>query len=174
MWEQEFETKTQKIPLRLFARRSIAKHVKKKDWFIIQVDWDETVPTEAKLNGIYHVRWYVRCYDDASKKLVSQCRFWPEVHELMENDVLGAMQVVRPSSLIDRKLQKNKWVWYQQKINLFADHIVGPFDFVTINNKTHHISQMTWDQFRARADPLQVDLLNLDRVEPLNSWKRSG
>ena len=170
----EFYSQIQQSKDKLFI---IAQHVgdrPRKDWFVVQVDWDETIESEAKSQGIYHVRWYVRHYIDANTKPVSQCRFWPEVHELMENDVLGAMRPMRPSGTMDNKLHKNNWAWYQQKIHLFADHVVGPFDFVTINNKTHHISSTVWDLFRAQADPLQVDLLNLDRVEPLNEWKRSS
>ena len=155
----------------------IARHVgdrPKKDWFIVQVDWDETVEEDAKTKGIYHCRWYMRYYFDAPKRPVSQCRFTPEIHELLPNDVLGAMRVMKLSDKIEDKLKKTKCVWYQQKVSLFAEHIVGPFDFVTINKELHRISPSVWNQLRMYANTTQVDLLNLDRVEPLDSWRRSG
>ena len=155
----------------------IARHVGDrpiKDWFIVQVDWDESTEEEAKSKGIYHVRWYMRHHIDATRRPVCQCRFWPEVHELLPNDVLGAMRVLKPSNSIDIRLQKEKWVWYQKKLNLLAEQIVGPFDFVTINKEPHRIPRWVWNYLHTQADSKRIDVSNVDRVEPLAEWKRSS
>ena len=146
----------------------------KKDWFVVQVDWDETNMEEAKSKGRYHVRWYIRHFKDSQDRLVRNCRFWPEIHEMRPNDVLGAMQIVKPSKCLEagKFLEKKKWVWYQQKVNLFADHIVGPFDFAIINGEPYRVSPDTWSQFRSKADASEVNLLNLDTQDPLPTWKR--
>ena len=84
------------------------------------------------------------------------------------------MQIVKPSKCLEagKYLEKKKWVWYQQKVNLFADHIVGPFDFAIINGEPYRVSPDTWSQFRSKADASEVNLLNLDTQDPLPTWKR--
>ena len=144
----------------------------KKDWFIVQVDWDETVMTKAKSKGLYHCRWYIRHHKDCTSRRISECRFWPEIHEFMPGGYLGAIQLVKPSKAIDQVLEEKDWAWYQREINLFTDHIVGPFDFATINKETHRISSSVWNELRTKVNSSEVDLLSLDRLVQLDSWKR--
>lgn len=164
------QIKQSKDKLFIIARRMGDRP--KKDWFLVQVDWDESTGSNAISKGIYHVRWYIRSFQDSGRRTVSRCRHWPEVHEMLPNDVLGPMRVVRPSAQLETKLQKNKWFWYEQKINLFSEHIVGPFNFVKINNESHHVDPLIWQQLRRSVDQALVDISNLDRIEPLSSWKR--
>ena len=144
----------------------------KKTWYVVQVDWDETVMKEAKSFGRYHVRWYIRQHEDCKKKVVSKCRFWPEIHEMKTQDVLGAMKPMRPSKCIESVLARRDLFWYQRKINLFADYIVGPFNFFTDGKETHHIHPSIWNELRSKADPAEVDVLTIDRKVPLPQWKR--
>ena len=169
-----FYKQTKESKDKLFIIAKTVGDKPRKDWFIVQVDWDETIEDEAKTKGLYHVRWFMRHYIDASRRIVSECRFWPEVHELLPNDVLGAIQVVRPSERIEQVLMKKKWVWYQQKMNLFVEHIVGPFNFSIINREPNRVDPTIWNQLRMKASPTEVDLSNLHQIEPLNSWKRSS
>jgi hypothetical protein len=144
----------------------------KKDWFLVQVDWDETVMARAKSKGRYHCRWYVRHHKDSATRLVSECRFWPEIHEFKPGGHFGALQLVKPSKAIEQLLEDRDWAWYQREINLFADHIVGPFNFTTINKETHRIDPSVWNELRTKSNPSEVDLLSLDRLIQLDSWKR--
>ena len=50
-------------------------------WHLVQVDEEETNWKRAKAEGIYHVRYFVRCYADSKKMKIRDCTYWPEIHE---------------------------------------------------------------------------------------------
>ena len=146
----------------------------KKSWYVVQVDWNETSMADAESRGRYHVCWYIRHYKDAEEMKVSECRFWPEIHQVRADGELGPMKVVRPGKCSPAMLKRMKSEWYQQEINLFNECIVGPFDFTTIDKHTHRIGDAVWEELRRRANPDEVEVSLLDCVAPLPMWKRGG
>ena len=133
---------------------------------MVQVEWDETSETKAKKEGIYHVRWYIRNQADSVERLVTLCRYWPEIHEFDYQGNFGKMKVVAPSKT-EKWLKRSGYGWYQKEVNLQTAAIIGPFNFVEVNNETNRISPRTWKDLRQHTDSQEVDLLNLDRVSPV-------
>ena len=101
---------------------------------------------------------------------MSECRYWPEIHELLPNDQVGALRVVSPGK-VDATLKKRKdWAWYQQEIDLWSEHLVGPFDFSKINREGHRVGVEEWFRLRNVAHGKNIDVDSLDRCVPLESY----
>jgi hypothetical protein len=137
-------------------------------WFLVQVDINETDPQEAVQVGRYHCRWYIRHVDDSFKEKTRFARFWPEVHELRDG-VLGKIVVVRPDKV--RKLteqKKARLAWYQDKVDLVNDRLVGPFDFMPVTTrqrKQNLIDNEYWAELLTFSET--VDTTMVDEVDPL-------
>ena len=86
---------------------------------------------------------------------------------------LGAIQLVKPSKAIEQLSVRRKGSGLVAKrINLITDHIVGPFDFTTINKETNRISSSVGNEIRTKVNSSEVDPLSLDCLVQLDSWKR--
>ena len=124
-------------------------------WYVVQVDLDETDPLVAKDWGVYHVKWYIRHHEDAKSMLQCNCRFWPEIHEIIPDGGFGPLYPVSPHK-VAKTLEKqgNRFGWYQLDINLAENGLVGPFDFAP----NHKIPNAAWDQLRIKAAEQKLDV----------------
>ena len=75
---------------------------------------------------------------------------------------MGSMKVVKPKKCLENGgafLRKMGWGWHQRKITHFAgEHIIGPFDFSTIDGEPGRIGDGIWHLFLSKADSSKVDL----------------
>ena len=147
------------------------KTLDKLEWHVVQVDWDLTEHRKAKKLGEYHCKFLVRYQRDSNTKPTKNCKYWPLIYELRANDTLGAMIVTTPDK-VDNLLRRNPHTraWYELKINLAEDGLVGPFNF----GKERTIPEEAWKALREEAttiaeeDNKQLDVTDLDRIIPLN------
>lgn len=144
----------------------------KKTWYLVQVDWEETNPEKAKRTGLYHCRWFIRHFEDSKTRQIKECRYWPEIHEII-NDVLGAMVLVRPSR-VNNMLQKRKlkYAWYQQEVNLTTELLVGPFNFqptTTTHREPFRISNARWNKLKQHHKTVAIE--NMDQIIPVITKK---
>ena len=65
-------------------------------WYLVQVNLDGTDLVLALTWGIYWCKWLVKCYKDSTKWLTWDCKFWPEVREVGEGNVLTRLVMVSP------------------------------------------------------------------------------
>jgi hypothetical protein len=136
------------------------------NWYVVQVDWENTTETKAKQEGIYHLRWMTPHHLDMKRKIRSQCRYWPEVHEVEDDGSLGRMRPISPAKASVEFLERNNWAFYAYDMNLFTDRLVGPFDFTTINKEPHHIHQKVWDELLNMPETNHVNLDTVHQIVP--------
>jgi hypothetical protein len=94
------------------------------------VDEEETNWRRAKAEGVYHVKYYVKCYADSRKHKGKDCVYWPEIHVFKsDGETMGPMVPVKPGQKVENLLNNkaNRYMWYQDTINLFDCMLVGPF-----------------------------------------------
>ena len=46
-------------------------------WYFVQVDMEQSYPTNMRNYGVYRCLWYIRKYADFRKYPTMECRFWP-------------------------------------------------------------------------------------------------
>lgn len=156
---QDLYAQTEQSKDKLFIIQVKTDEHAKKDWFVVQVVWDGTSETQARNTGVYHVRWYACNISDSKSRVVTNCRFWPEIHQ-SDSDGRPKKHMVVPPAKTERVLKKSGHGWYQKKINLLTDALVGPFDFARINSESHRILPQTWSSLRQEANPKEVNLIN--------------
>jgi hypothetical protein len=139
------------------------------DWHLVQVDLDETNPKQAKKIGQYHVRYYIRHYQQAKTKPIRECKQWPLIRE-MKGEEFGAIIMVRPEK-VDEVLAKrpNTRNWYQEGMNLAEDSLVGPFDFTKINGDRHRVAFEHWNKLTTLSKDYEVDARDVTAITPLPS-----
>jgi hypothetical protein len=137
------------------------------DWHLVQVDLDETDPQRAKRLGEYHTKYYIRQYEDAKKRRVMDCRFWPLIRELRADGNFGAIVMVRPSK-VDEILAKKAYTrgWYELETNIAEDGIVGPFNFDT-SGEANRIAPKYWDELLSEAKEQGIHATDIKKVTPI-------
>ena len=127
-------------------------------WDLVQVDMDETDPQQARHQGIYHVRWYIQEYRDSKKYPIKQCRFWPNIHDMIGEE-MGKLVTISPKRA-QRYLQTHNASWYQMSIPLFRQRLVGPFNFHTDTQtrpkRYNMIAVPQWDQLAQILQTLDI------------------
>lgn len=79
---------------------------------------------------------------------------------------MGPMVPAKPAKALKLIADKpNRFFWYQKKVNLKDDLLVGPFDF---EGEANHIAPQTWTKLKDTAEAMQVDVSNLNRKIPLD------
>ena len=139
----------------------------KWNWYAAQVDWDESTEHEAKSQGVYRLRWLVPHHMDSKRLRRRDCRYWPEIHEVTKKGNLGRMCFLTPAKATRQEVERQGWAFYEWDVNLASDLIVGPFDLCTINNIPFRISEQVWTKLKDAADPLNIDVSNLDCVQAI-------
>lgn len=141
-------------------------------WYLVQVDEEATSKNLAKRKGQYHCRWYFTHPGDAKTKWVRDCRFWPLIKELNEDEVMGMTVPTRPSK-VDKLLATKgyRYAWYQKEVNLAEDGMVGPFNFGPRNT----IPVDAWPKLEAAAREMaakDIDVSTINKIIPHREGKR--
>jgi hypothetical protein len=141
------------------------------DWHLIQVDLDKTNARQARKVGEYHIKYYVRQFTDAKKRLVRNCRFWPLIREIKPDGNFGDIIVLRPNK-VETALIKAPYSrrWYQETVNLAEVEFVGPFNFCNVQGEANRIATDIWKALKERDEVRSgsVDIGDLNRITPLH------
>ncbi len=158
---------------KLFIIRRARPGYRLSGWYIVQVDDQETNWRQAKDEGIYHVRFFVRALADSRHLKVRNCKYWPELHEFKRDGVtMGPMIPTKPSKVDKLLLERpHKVMWYQDTINLFEHKIVGPFDFA---DSEQNVPQHVFDVLMDKAPDLKVYVGDVNRIVPLDKPDRNN
>ena len=99
-------------------------------WYVVQARLHEDDNTTTRDDGEYTVRFYIREHANSKDRQLRNCRYWPEVHKLRQNGMLGEIIPVRPGR-VDTLLteQPEKYSVYEHTVNLCEQGLVGPFEF---------------------------------------------
>ena len=135
----------------------------KIQWYVAQVDWDETNEADAKDKGIYRLKWLVPHHQDARKLMRKDCRFWPEIHDVTRQGTLGRMRFVTPAKATRDYVSQQGWSFYEWDVDLTMDLLVGPFDLHSVDK----IPDEIWKKLQKVAASKQVDISDINTVIPL-------
>jgi hypothetical protein len=154
----------------MFIIKIPAKSHRPAEWHVVQVDLDKTNSREARKTGEYHLRYYVRHYADAKKRLVRNCRHWPLIREIKPDGRFGDIVVIRPNK-VEETLVKKPYTrgWYQGKVNLAEDGLIGPFNLSTTKEETYRIDEEVWKILETckEVKERRLDISDLNTVTPL-------
>ena len=151
---------------KLFLIKRLRPAHKLASWHLVQVDEEETNWRRAKAEGIYHVRYFVRCLADSRKKKVKECAYWPEIHEFKrDGETMGPIVPTKPSK-VDHLLstKPHRYMWYQDTFNLFEAMIVGPFDF----EDGFRVPATAWQALLKTAEESRIYVGAVNRTVPLD------
>jgi hypothetical protein len=163
LWN-EIQASTDKL---FFIKRQDPR-TQQTEWHLIQIDPDETDPQKAKRLGEYHARYYIREYENAKKRRVMECRFWPLIRELRADGNFGAIVMIRPNK-VDEILAKKQYTrgWYQHSVNIAEDGVVGPFNFDTISGEANRIEPKYWTELLEAAKEYDIYALDVKKITPI-------
>jgi hypothetical protein len=157
------QLKNSRDKLMIIKLRTVPKQ--KADWYIVQIDWDNSEEEKAETKGIYMAKWLIPHHTDSKTRQLAQCRFWHEIHELLPNGDLGpVIRMVAPPKATEDYLEKMNWDFYEWEVDLTQDGLLGPFDYCTVRKERFHIPSEVWKSLIDRVDPEAVDLSNIYRV----------
>ena len=139
----------------------------KYDWYIAQVDWNESAEDVARKTGVYRLIWLVPNSKDSMERRRKDCRYWPEVHEVRRNGELGRMHMLNPTKATRDRIKKHGWAFYEWDVNLCQDLLFGPFNYVTIGKDPTRIPKDVWRQLELLRDKHRLDTSNINSVLPI-------
>jgi len=139
----------------------------KSNWYVAQVDWDETNEQDAREQGVYRLKWLVPHHQDAAKRRRCDCRFWPEIHEVTKNGTLSRMRFITPAKATREYVLQQGWAFYEWDVNLSTDLLVGPFELQVIGNEPNRIPMTVWKDLKQVASAAKMDTSDITRVIPL-------
>ena len=76
--------------------------------------------------------------------------------------------MISPHKASPAYLESNGYEFYAWEMDLYRDRMVGPFDFAVRNGKPHCVPTWVWDELHRVAERHGADIVNLDKVVPLN------
>ena len=153
----------------LFIQRKEAHRVK-AEWHLVQVDLEETEETKALNTGAYHIRYFIRHFQQSKHRPTRQCKFWPLIRELRPDGYFGAIVVVAPNKIPEMlKKQNTTRTWYQDTINIDDTFIAGPFNFSRIGSESHRIHDNVWETLKNNATGRNINTDDIDKICPLQT-----
>ena len=83
---------------------------------------------------------------------------------------MGPIVPTKPGRKVEKLLNNkaNRFMWYQDTINLFDCMLEGPFDF----EAGHKVPQQVWKQLLSRASEFDLYVGAVNRVVPLGKPDR--
>ena len=70
-----------------------------RNWYVVQVDMEETSDKLAKGKGQYHCKWYIQKQIGSKQKSTAENQFWPLIKEFKDESTYGATVPVRPNKV---------------------------------------------------------------------------
>jgi hypothetical protein len=158
----------------VFLRHRLPTNEKPR-WILAQIDLlDATNPRLAKTMGTYIARRYAPHHTDQRNKPYTHCRFWPDVRTKERRDGQPTEPIHVSPGKVQHTLQRNPMaVWPRETVNLGADLLVGPFDFLPeppsdrgarhkANKFAHTLDLELWDNLRTTGLQRNVDVSDID------------
>jgi hypothetical protein len=140
------------------------------EWHLVQVDLDETNERQARKIGEYRVKYYIRNYTDAKKRLGRNCRHWPLIREIKLDRNFSNIVVIQPNK-VEETLSKRPYThgWYQDTMNLAENGLIGPLNFSSIQGETYRVHDKVWRTFEELEEVKsgEVNINDLNRIVPL-------
>ena len=164
---QDLYEQTSQSKDKLFIIKMGTNENQKKDWYIVQVNWDDTSEEQAILYGKYKLQWLVPHETDAKRRRRRDCRYWKEIHMKKGNGELGPMRMISPAKATPEYIKEQGWIVYEWEMNLLDIRLVGPFNYANISKEANRIHNDEWKLLKEKANPKEVDITTMDRVIPL-------
>ena len=140
-------------------------------WYVVQVMVSDDDGEATRNEGKYTVRFYIREHANSKERQLRNCRYWPEVHQLRPNGMLGPIVPIRPGR-VDTILQQQpqKYKAYDQTVNLLDNALVGPFDFAVpkhYQQESNRIAFEEWEDLKTAAAEHDLDVTDIEEIVPL-------
>ena len=141
-----------------------------KRWYLVQAPAGP-LPEDFLQTKKLLVRWYVRHFKDSRTKIIQDCRFWPEIHELKANATFGRIVPINPTRVGARLKRDHNIAAYEKVVDLDVHLLHGPFNWfdkdegATLCNTIH---PRDWVALKVQARKEDVDISDLDTVVPLH------
>ena len=132
-------------------------------WYLVQVDLDESDTEVTDKFGVYLVKFYIRHHQDSTHKSICSCRYWPEIHKLQSDGEIGSIYPVAPKRVKNLLQARTNLYWYQDDVNLVTDALVGPFNF----KKGYLVDAAQWEELQQEASKHGIDTQEINRIVPL-------
>ena len=91
---------------KLFFIKHIIGTTNTPRWYVVQAQLKDDEDTTTRDEGNYKVRFYIREHANSKTRQLRNCRYWPEIHELRPNGMLGKIAPIRPGKV--EKYSKTK------------------------------------------------------------------
>jgi hypothetical protein len=141
-------------------------------WFVVQARLTDDDPVETRNEGTYTVRFFNREHSNSKERQQCNCRYWPEIHLLRQNGMLGQIIPIRPGRAdIVLKERPHKYKAYEQDINLCDSALVGPFDFAVpkhYQQEGHRIAFEEWEELKMAAARHNLDVSDIEETVPVH------
>ena len=152
-----------------------------KRWFLAEALYEDFRDEQKLLHtGVVTFRFYIRHYADSRKYPIEECRYWPEVHELLPSDIFGKLLCLSPDKIAahidkyDRNYAKGRtklrYSLYDHELQA-CDHIItGPFNWATrqqIDKPRWRIPATIWNRLRRDAPGKGVDTTDFGQIIPV-------
>ena len=144
----------------------------KQQWYVAQVQMQESEERADINNGYYQVRFQMRHAQDSQTRTLRSCRYWPEVHRRQPDGTLGDIIMVRPGKVEKMLQQRHKYMTRQVELNLDKHIMVGPFDYAIpneYNNQANRIPDEVWIDLIEVGEQRGIDTADLNQVIPLTA-----
>ncbi|CAJ1964161.1 unnamed protein product [Cylindrotheca closterium] len=128
------------------------------NWYVIQINMEETNEKLARTKGQYHCKWYIPKPTATKQGPPMTSPFWPLIKEFANETTYGPTVPIRPSK-VDQVLKKSphKYAWYQKEVNIVEDGVYGPFDF----ERDYKIPDVVWEKVREAAPQMKLKVANI-------------
>jgi hypothetical protein len=162
---------TRKSRDKLFFIKHTIDSTSTQRWYVVQVKLQDDDTENTRNEGKYNVWFYIREHANSKERQLRNCRYWPEIHKIRPNGMLGEIVPVRPGRvtaiLTD---QQKKYRVYEKTINLCESALVGPFDFAHprhYQNESNRIAFEEWEELKSAARHHDLDVSNIEEIIPL-------
>ena len=132
-------------------------------WYLVQVDLDESDTEVMDKFGVYCMKFYICHHQDSTHKSICSCRYWPEIRKLQSDGEIGSIYPVAPKRVKNLLQARTNLYWYQDDVNLVTDALVGPFNF----KKGYLVDAAQWEELQQEASKHGIDTQEINRIVPL-------
>jgi RNase H-like domain found in reverse transcriptase/Integrase zinc binding domain/Reverse transcriptase (RNA-dependent DNA polymerase) len=137
---------------------------------LVEVVWNATNPSQAKVAGLYKVRLWTQCFQDQTTRSLSQSRFYPALQQ--HHQPFIKYYPARPDKVKQILENDTSLTWPLFDAPLAEVRIIGPFNFSQQRlglrgpkrqaiSESHHIDQIYWQQLEHTCGILNIPTENI-------------
>ena len=156
---------------KLFIIKYIVDTTNTTRWYVIQVRLDDDDTETTRNEGKYRVWFYICEHSNSKSRQLRNCRYWPEVHQLRPNGMLGLIVPIRPGRVEQTiTAQPDKYKVFEQTVDLLEKALVGPFDFAVpkhYQNESNRVAFEEWEDLKMAAKQHNLDVTDTEEIIPL-------